>query len=212
MILEKISVNRNSKSEKSTSLLYSAPSISYDNKSKVLPVLNRLLQVKNVDVNICAGNYTLLLYACEINDINFVQILLKSEEIDVNLYAPVDGNTPLIIALKNNNLEIAELLIKSPHVNINQNNYQQETALVIAASNNLEKMVSLIINHESFDPIESHLNYAFFISKGAISQLLSKVKGLDVNNFAKHVISDNKHSISIIYPLKSSIAGLKTVK
>ena len=108
-------------------------------------------------------------------------MLLKTEKIDVNAYAPKNGNTPLILSIVNDNLEIAELLIKDKRTNINAVNYENKSALIFAVEKGLENIVSELINNEKFDPVDSCLDFAFYISKSPISSLLLTCKSIDVN-------------------------------
>lgn len=163
-----------------------------DRKSEFKTILNKLLDVKNIDPNSHNENYTLLSYACEINDIDIVKKLLKKDNIDVNAYAYSSGQTPLMISILNRNTEIAEILINDKRTNVNIKNYQNETALILAVDKAMNNIVELIIKNERFDPDESCINYAFLISPSSISKHLISVKSLDVNyNYIK-----NNHSLN----------------
>ena len=59
-------------------------------------------------------------------------MLIKLDNVNVNSYAPKNGNTPLMIAIENKNTKIAKLLINLPKTNINMRNYNGKTALTIA--------------------------------------------------------------------------------
>lgn len=149
-----------------------------EQKCKLLPILKRILQIKNIDLNTHASECTLLSYACESNEIDIVKMLLETDRIDVNAYSPKSGNTPLMIAIINKNSEIAELLINDKRTNINARNYNDRTALTFAVESNLENIVSLLIKNDRFNAFESCLNYAFYISKGPISNLLISDKSM----------------------------------
>lgn len=67
--------------------------------------------------------------------------LISIPGIDPNSYEINNGNTPLIDAMYSKNNEIAKLLIELDNTDINRRNFQQKTALSIAA--NLKKLKSL---------------------------------------------------------------------
>lgn len=150
-------------------------------RDKFFDIINRLLQLKTVNFNHPIDKNTLLTFACEINENELVQMILKYDKIDVNSYELDYGNTPLMIAVENNNIELVELLIGIPQTDINMRNFLQQTPLTIAVKKKREKVVPLLVDNERFDPVESRLNYAFFESSGQISSQLISVEGLDVN-------------------------------
>lgn len=149
----------------------------------ILQLLNKFYDENNADFDVIKDFYSpLMMNACVSRNKIIVKKLLKIKNMDVNLYSPKDGNTPLIFALNNENFEIAELLIRFPKTNVNQRNYKKQTALTIAASLKAEKIVNLIINNEKFDPEESNANVAFFNSSGKIARQLWSIKNLNVNS------------------------------
>lgn len=172
-------------------------------------IIKNLLKIKNLDLN-CTGNYnTLLTYACQYNDFELVKMLVESNTIDVNSYALIDGCTPLLVAIIMNNVQISEYLIELPQTNINMQNYYGETALTLAVSNDMRTIIHAIIDSEKFDPVESELDRAFYISEGFNALQLIKVKGLDVN-YRKPVeiqqpIPPNDHSSNNSYLFDTSL-------
>ena len=164
-----------------------------EKKKKIVTILLRILEIKSINPNLHFNNKTLLTYACQNNSIELVQSLLKYDNIDLNLYEPVCGDSPLIVAVKNNNYDIAKLLIEHPKTNINQRNYSENTALTIATINSYDKIIDLLVKSDKFDPKESCLDYAFFISSGEISKQLLPLKSLDVNfMFVPFILNINK--------------------
>lgn len=137
---------------------------------KIEHIINRILLLKCIDINYHYSCHTLLTYACMNNGLNLVSNILKNDGIDVNSIESNKGDTPLIIAVRQNNFDIVDLLIKEPNINVNIQNFEQETALIIATTNKLHKIIDLIINHKKFDPIESRANYSFILSNGEISK------------------------------------------
>ena len=150
-------------------------------KDEILSVFNRLFQIQNIDLNCRANKYTLLTYACETGQIDLVTMLIKSGKVNVNSYAPTNGNTPLMIAIQNDHIDIAKLLIELPSTDINLRNYNRQTALTIAVEKDKPDIVCLIVNNKKFDPEESLLDYAFFKSGGKIAEQLFELSFLDVN-------------------------------
>ena len=124
-----------------------------------------------------------LVLACLNNDFEVVEVLLKIENSDVNLYDIRTGNTPLMIAINKKNIKIAELLIKNPKTNINWINQNNVSAITIAVKNNLIKIVDLLLKDERFNPIESRICASFILSTGEISKKLSSLDYLDVNQY-----------------------------
>ena len=151
------------------------------NDIMILAIFNRLVEVPGVNLNFHEGKHTLLTYACQINNQNLVELLLKSDRVDPNLYVPSTGDTPLMIAINKKNLEITKLLIDCPRTNINIRNNDKQTALVIAVNIQFQEVIPLLINHEKFDPEESRLDFAFFMSYDMISVLFYSLGNLDVN-------------------------------
>lgn len=102
IILEKILCN----DENDRKLNHLDPAIVHDVLKKenqknyhqtVLGVIKRLLEIKNINLNCHSKRYTLLTYACEIDDIDLVKMLIESNNVNVNSYAPKSGSTPLMI-------------------------------------------------------------------------------------------------------------------
>ena len=159
------------------------PIMSDDHKNQMnsFKILKKILVFKAINPNCFINNLTILLFACENNEIDIVKTLLRNEKTDPNLYSTEEGNSPLMVSIENRNFEIAKILIEHPKTNLNAKNYMGETALTLSVSKNYEDIVSLLTNNERFDPEESCVDRAFYFSSGSISKLLSTVKSLDVN-------------------------------
>lgn len=166
-----------------------------NNDQRIRSVLKRLLEIKCVNPNCHCNKYTLLSYACERNEIDIVKMLLNIDKTDVNTYAPENGNTPLMIAIESKHVEIAKLLINDQRTNINIRNYDNQTALTFASRKKLIEIIDLLISNEKFDPEESSLNFAFFISNNEIASKLFNLKDLDVNYVA--IDNDIDHRLNI---------------
>ena len=152
-------------------------------ESHNVELVDKILQInsKPYFINQFSDSGTVLNIAVKNNDMQIIQRLLSIPGININSYEPKNGDTPLISAIKNKNNELAILLINNPQTNINWRNMKQHTALTLAIYNQMEDVVLNIINHESFDPEESNLDYAFYISSNHFAEQLSLIEGLDVN-------------------------------
>ncbi|KAK8841740.1 hypothetical protein M9Y10_026687 [Tritrichomonas musculus] len=145
-----------------------------------IDVIQRLLSLPGIDVNrVDKEGKTPLKIACNMHNDEIVKILLANENVDTNILSE-DGKFLLISAISKNNIELAKLLIKHPKTDINLG-MNERTALIEAVDKNLIDIVSLLISNDKFDPEESLLDYAFFISFGKVPGLLINIKSLDVN-------------------------------
>lgn len=153
----------------------------HKNQMKSFKILKKILEFKAINPNCFINDLTILLFACQNNEIDIVKTLLQNDKTDPNLYSTEEGNSPLMVSIENRNFEIAKILIEHPKTNLNARNFMGETALTLSVSKNYEDIVSLLINNERFDPEESCIDRAFYFSSGNISRLLSTVKSLDVN-------------------------------
>lgn len=151
------------------------------NKDKVFKTISKLAQIENVDLNCHFSSYTLLSYACEVDELDLFNSLLKSNKVNVNTYSPLTGNTPLMVAIENNNNQIAQFLIDHSQTDINHRNYKGQTALTFAVSKENDGIVNSLVNSEKFDHKLSSLIDAYFISNNKITKLLLNVKEFDVN-------------------------------
>ena len=148
---------------------------------KVKSIIKSLLKVRDIDPNCYNENNTLLTYFCETNNISLVEILLKNDKTDVNLSVPRTGNTPLLVAIERKNTEIIKLLIDDNRTDINMKNYKRQSPLIMSVNKNLKEIVNLLLNNESFDPYESDISYALYVSRSEITKELINNKDIDVN-------------------------------
>ena len=155
-------------------------------------MLNRLLEIESININCHSNQYSLFSYACQANEIDIIKMLIQNEKVDVNSYAPADGNTPLIISILNNHIEVAKLLIECERTNLNMRNYENDTALTLAVRKKLPELVDIIISNKKFDPFESNLDLAFFESDTEIAKKLITINELDVNYRKISLQSDRK--------------------
>ena len=190
--------------------------------SSASSVIQKILEVKNIDYNYHINNYNLLTYACQTNQKDIAEKLLNFDDINTNIISNKHGITPLMFAVENNNLEMIKLLIQSGKVDINLRNYKNQTALTIAVQNQLSEIVDFIINDNSFDPKKSNIDYAFFLSTKKISKQLISIQDLNVNYinndvdsniYSKEEIGFNGFGSSGIIPFRynSSEFGLSNI-
>ena len=84
--------------------------------------------------------------------------------------------------MKNKSLDVAELLILYSKTNINQQDYDRNTALCYAVQNDLENIVDFLIKNEKFDQEKNRINHIFTFSHFPIAKKLTSIKMVDVNN------------------------------
>ena len=83
-------------------------------------LLKRILNIEGINPNIREDKHTLLSYACEANELNIVQMLLETKNININEYATINGRTPLMIAIDTNNFEAFQKLLTRNDINVNE--------------------------------------------------------------------------------------------
>lgn len=94
--------------------------------------VERLLQVKDIDVNVRdEDGWSPLYQACLNKDLRIVILLLAVPNIDVNRRCPSDGTTPLHVACKSES-GIVEQLLRNEHINVNLLTTKGLTALYVA--------------------------------------------------------------------------------
>jgi len=84
-----------------------------------------------------------LIIAVEKNFVDIIELLLKHENIDVNIQN-IDGNTPLHISLYTND-DIAKLLLDHKDIDVNIQNIDGNTPLQITTN---PEIIELIKNHK----------------------------------------------------------------
>lgn len=162
---------------------YDAPKKIDISESDILAIFDKVMDIKDIDPNICCKKYNLLSFACDYNKVDMVKKLLKLPKIDPN--KGMDLKTPLMIAISNKecvDYEIVKLLIKHPKTNINYLNIDNQSALSIAINYDLYEIADLIVNDEKFNEKDVNINYFFYIAKSKTSKfLLKSFKSIDVN-------------------------------
>ncbi|ETV76764.1 hypothetical protein, variant [Aphanomyces astaci] len=98
------------------------------------------------DVNQC----TALRLACHGGNSSVVMILLKRNDIDVNLPCS-GGNSPLMAAVMVDDVDSVSSLVRHPHIQVNHRNYQQDTALLLGASSAINVLLEHLLSHPDID-------------------------------------------------------------
>ncbi|KAK8872183.1 hypothetical protein M9Y10_007947 [Tritrichomonas musculus] len=172
---------------------------------EAMSILMRILDIKNLPVNeVIEDEENFLTYACKKNNVDVVKMLLKLEQIDVNICIPTTGDTPLIIAIESNSNEVAELLIEDQRTNINARNYNNETAFTSAVSIKNQVIIELLLNNEKFNPIESLLDKTFYETTDEIRMLILSAKSFDINHTLIGKIYQKHHNYGNILSFKSN--------
>lgn len=155
--------------------------------------LLKIIMVKNIDCSKKSKHFqnvreigtvdSFLLCACARNDIVMVKKLVNLDQLDINQYSLSNGDSALIMAIKNKNTKIAKLLIENPKTNINQRNFYNEKALSIAVHNKLFEIVIILLIDKRFYPDENLIKYVYYISNYDLRKfILSYILHKDVKN------------------------------
>ncbi|RXW18604.1 hypothetical protein EST38_g7253 [Candolleomyces aberdarensis] len=129
-----------------------------------ISLLRQLLSNPEIEVNAQHPftGYTALCYASHLGHPGVVQILLSRKEVDIHL-GPICGCTPLLLAASTNQLTTVALLLSNPNINIHARCTQSGTALSVATSDALLKLIlshGRILANATADDIHICLNLA----------------------------------------------------
>ena len=175
----------------------------------------RLLSIKLIDPNSYFDRSTFLNIACQFNDVETVEKLLMIDGIDPNKGDLEYCQTPLMTTifqiqrlpqmyfLEGNiqmklqrNMAIIELLIQHPKTNINYKDSQDKSALDYAVDYRYKEIIEILMNNERFDPIESNLDFIFYLANTESSKILISSPFLDVNHAFDSTESDEWNGVS----------------
>jgi ankyrin repeat protein len=92
----------------------------------------------------------LLFLACQLGDLNLVQILLEHTNIKIN-QTNKDGATPLYNACFDGYLQVVAELLKHPNILINQADIDGTTALYLACYNGHSAIVAELLKHSKIE-------------------------------------------------------------
>ena len=77
--------------------------------------------------------------------------MLLKNDVDLNAVENVDGNTGLMLAVRENNEDVVKYLVNNTKANVNISNKFGYTALMIAASNGNLKILDVLLQHPNID-------------------------------------------------------------
>lgn len=123
-------------------------------------------------------------YGCE----NIVDLLLKQQNIDVNIKSREDRRTALMLAIQHSRQNIANLLLKHQNINVNLLDYKERNALIYAAIRGNKEIFELLIkkgiddiNHADNNGKNTALIQAASRGYEEIVELLLKQPNINVN-------------------------------
>ncbi|KAK8836079.1 hypothetical protein M9Y10_040035 [Tritrichomonas musculus] len=145
-------------------------------------ILARLIKIKGINFNELMNGTNFLLFACKTKNVTAFKMLIELDNIDLNIYDPETGDTPLIISIKNGDDEIANILLKDTRTNINAKNYANQTALSVSILYEQDQFIDLLFSNERFNPIESCLDYTFVYGSIDYQMKVLSTKWFDVNH------------------------------
>ena len=95
---------------------------------------------------------TIFLAACQDGDLNHIasQFCIQ-EKIDINAVEKVDGNTGLILAVRENREDLVSWLLDNTNIDVNIANKFGYTALMVAAQNGNTAILDSLLRHPSID-------------------------------------------------------------
>lgn len=135
-----------------------------DQKESIGLILDRIIDIKNIDINYIHNNCSFLFHACENNEIKLCERLLKCDNIDVNITLS-NGITPIISALNSYNYDIVELLIKYPKTDLYVKNKYGTNAITIIIRSEKPKLIKILAHKEIPDAL---CKYGYMHDKGII--------------------------------------------
>ena len=180
--------------------------------------VERLLQVKDIDVNVRDENgWSPLYWACLKKDLRIVILLLAVPNIDVNRRCPSDGTTPLHVACKSES-GIVEQLLRNEHINVNLLTTKGLTALYVACEygvdsnvKQLVKAAGILVNQtqsaNGWTPLMAACDKGDKNAQRKCIEILLGAPGIDVNQplisgaTALYIACKNKQRLEAIHLL-----------
>lgn len=102
-----------------------------------------LFDKKKLKINLALSGSTALYVACSKNRSEIVERLLQMGA-DINISNPFHGS-PLMIAIKNQHYDVAYRLLSEKSINVERVDEDKNTALMLAAKSNDERLVDLLL-------------------------------------------------------------------
>ena len=95
---------------------------------------------------------TIFLKACQDGDLNHIasQFFIQ-EKLDINVVEKGDGNTGLILAVRENREDLVSWLLDNTNIDVNIANKFGYTALMVAAQNGNTAILDSLLRHPSTD-------------------------------------------------------------
>lgn len=141
-----------------------------------------------VDVNAMDDfGFTALRLAAEEGHENVVQMLLRTPGIDVNARNEADRITPLMEAVNKGKENVVKILLRTLDTDLNAQDFNNRTALIIAAYAGRENIVKLLLQDADVDINikDAYGNSALLVATNKkhedIVKLLVKTYGIEIN-------------------------------
>ena len=166
-------------------------------KGPHIEIINELLKRDDIDVNVQISkqtNVTPLLYAAFREDYNVIKALLLHKNINVN-QGDVDGDTPLLVALRDCKTLSVEELLRHKKIDVNKANNNGFTPLDYAIKFCKSKIISLL---EKGADINARKSLMELIALDDV-ELNEKIKILE--EILKWDKTNNKLDVNIEFPL-----------
>ena len=95
---------------------------------------------------------TIFLKACQDGDLNHIasQFFVR-DNLDINVVEKVDGNTGLILAVRENREDLVSWLLDNTNIDVNIANKFGYTALMVAAQNGNTTILDSLLRHQNID-------------------------------------------------------------
>lgn len=185
-----------------------------------------LLYFNNIDVNIKSTNgYTALLLASLKGKYLIVSRLLKIKDIDVNAQSYLSGMTSLMYACEFHYTSIISILICHKYINMNIQNQNGYTAIMIAYKNKDKKLVNLLLSNRqtqdlsltAYDIIKETKNNFEFVINILIKKYNMSLSDIVIEaskcnkKMVNHLLLDEKNKYENVIPSNKTIDNLSNM-